>query len=153
MGRQNPIVQTLLALSPNDRAIDGSSSVAHVIGYTADSKVQSWSGRTALSVDAWLPMSARFNIHSNLFKDEVEGVRPERMISVVQPPNFRVLYVWKETHFISYCLFINFMDDSPRRAEVHATTQTERRRGPPRVTVRSRRSDVPRFSNHTTANT
>jgi hypothetical protein len=48
--------------------VDGSSSVAHVIGHLADRKVQSWSGRTALSVDAWLPMSARFNIHSKLFK-------------------------------------------------------------------------------------
>jgi hypothetical protein len=97
--------------------VDGSSSVAHVIGHLADRKVQSWSGRTALSVDAWLPMSARFNIHSKLFKDEVEGVRPGRLTPVVQPPNFRVLYLWKETHFISYCLSINFMDDFHRRAE------------------------------------
>jgi hypothetical protein len=63
--------------------VDGSSSVAHVIGHLADRKVQSWSGRTALSVDAWLPMSARFNIHSKLFKDEVEGVRPGRLTPVV----------------------------------------------------------------------
>lgn len=119
-GLADHMVQTLLALSPNDRAVDGASSVAHVIGHLADRKVQSWSGRTALRPDAWLQMSARFSIQSKLFKDEVEGVRPRKLTPVVQPPDFRVLYLWKETHFISYCLFKEFMDDSHRRAEVHA---------------------------------